>query len=83
MKFCSFKSYSTFVPLQESFGRWIICRADAPHTAWSGRRWVAITGDVQISNFASREEAIAYAQGFGMELAANRELPPAGPEVAA
>jgi hypothetical protein len=45
--------------------RWIILSRDSPNLAWSGSRWVPHhqgipTGNVQICNFETRDEAQAY-----------------------
>jgi hypothetical protein len=52
---------------EDLLGRWIIVHGHYEDLAWSGSRWVphrkgVPTGGVQISNFATREEAKAYAE---------------------
>jgi len=52
------------------FGRWILTNPYEPAMAWTGNRWVKIDQygfgiDVQVSNFATREEAEAYAWEIG------------------
>jgi hypothetical protein len=47
------------------FGRWIIIHENSPGLAWSGSRWVTHdhgvpTGEAQVCNFATREEAQEY-----------------------
>jgi hypothetical protein len=56
---------------QNALGRFILRRGV---DAWSGRRWVPVTAlgmpaaDVQVCNFASVEEARAYAKRAGIEI---------------
>jgi hypothetical protein len=69
-------NFSTEEPAQTSasvweikegaLGRWIIVNASSPNLAWSGSRWVLHqdgipTGEAQVCNFATPEEAQAYA----------------------
>jgi len=57
---------STFATLRcGPFGRWIIIQATQPNTAWSGSRWVLIEGNIQISNFATEQEAREHAKSLG------------------
>jgi hypothetical protein len=46
-------------------GRWVIAHGNHPGLAWSGSRWVrhdqgVPTGDAQVCNFTTREEAQEY-----------------------
>jgi hypothetical protein len=56
------------------FGRFIVLHPESSFLGWSGSKWVPVsldnmpTGDVQVSNFTTAEEAIAYAEGFGFEV---------------
>jgi len=55
------------IRLAESImGRWIVINGQSEDLAWSGSRWVphrrGLPVDVQICNFATREEALAYAE---------------------
>lgn len=48
-----------------AFGRWVIVDATDPDFAWSGAQWVThFNGipatDVQVCNFATRDEAADY-----------------------
>ena len=64
---------------QTAFGRWIVANALHPVLAWSGARWVTITpdglpaGPIQVSNFASREDAEQYAVRFGFKVLKSAE----------
>jgi hypothetical protein len=49
---------------KDLFSRWIIVTANSD-LAWSGSQWVAVGGNVQISNFDLWEEAATYAESFG------------------
>ncbi len=55
--------------LQSQFGRWVIGRV-IDKNLWSGRRWVEPFGGVQVCNFATREEAQAYAEKNGFTISA-------------
>jgi hypothetical protein len=48
--------------------RWIVRNADDLKVAWSGSRWVPLYGDVAVSNLDTKEQAMAYARGFGFEV---------------
>jgi hypothetical protein len=48
--------------------RWIVLNDDDTTVAWSGARWVRLYGDVQVSNFATWEDGVRYANGFGFEV---------------
>lgn len=55
---------------QNVLGRWILTNPYEPALAWTGTRWTRIDPrgfgiDVQVSNFATREEAEAYAWNAG------------------
>jgi hypothetical protein len=54
-----------FALRKNPFGRWIVVNAEYPWLAWSGSRWVPLGGNVQISNFEWRTEAVRYASEFG------------------
>ena len=54
---------------------WIIVPSENEHLAWSGSRWIPVNrdglpaGDLQaLKNFATVEEAVAYADSVGFEV---------------
>jgi hypothetical protein len=54
------------IHVRQVMNRWIIIHPDNPTQAWSGSRWVEIMPeglpiDTQVSNFATKEEAIREA----------------------
>jgi hypothetical protein len=56
------------------FGRWVIVKAEDYRQAWSGSRWVlhdrgVPAAGVQVSNFASKDEAFNAAYDAGMDIA--------------
>jgi hypothetical protein len=57
-----------FIAMRNLFGRWTVTCAEDPDLGWSGRRWVPFDGYVQISNFPTREDAIAYGKKAGLVL---------------
>ncbi len=44
------------------FNRWYILHPQDDTRAWSGMRWVSTTGNIQLCNFGSEEEARQYAE---------------------
>jgi hypothetical protein len=44
------------------FNRWYILHPEDDTKAWSGMRWVATMGNIQLCNFGSEEEARRYAE---------------------
>lgn len=56
--------------VQSLFDRWIIVPAQEPagDFAWSGSRWVAIGGPVQVCNFDTESQAAGYATSLGFEV---------------
>lgn len=53
--------------VQSIFDRWILVDPDK-RLGWSGSRWVPIFGDVQVSNFDTRDDARDYAVRQGFEV---------------
>jgi hypothetical protein len=62
---CSALMAQRFIAREHLFGRWIVANADYPDYAWSGSQWVRIGGSVQISNFDTQDDAVAYAKQYG------------------
>ena len=55
----------TYLLVEGMLGRWVIVHEQFPGLAWSGSQWVPHhqgfpTGDTQVSNFTTREEAQEY-----------------------
>lgn len=48
--------------LPELFNRWAIIHPEDPSKAWSGSRWVPSAVNVQICNFSTSIQAIAFAK---------------------
>jgi hypothetical protein len=60
------------------FDRWYLVNARDDTLAWSGSQWVRHSHgipaeDVQVSNFFTRNEAVAYAREMGLHVIPNDE----------